>query len=628
MGELVAVLNGVEFRTRHNDYKMRMPSRTSKTYGATEDIPYPNVPPQVLSQPTLELQIAEMREWFKAWKNSDHSKRDYRKYFKPVLCYLEGAWTNAKSGKIDEPFFSERHAIDASSFFELQNKIRYTTATGRKSTKENFAYLPSTIADVDDYGNIIYSQWNYRILCHPVKNYEVPLTRLRLENDLGVRVANGKTFEEFAKQRSARFSLHPDPTTNKPFSTKDLMVRTSRGSFLDLLMAEIPGKDNYQANIVDDAFGSVAYPKDANLPKYPTANTTLPPPLNVGYYHNAYKVIGNDAMGVSIRRRGFSDNNVYIAYNTQEKITTNKVKGKCSPDKACLSRKRLAEKNCRRLKKQKKACPKAVTCPPPNCPVYSHRVSYAIPLEIIYVTPLQSWNPYNLTMFKNRYAPTAKNSYGFNRNGGSTNETAYLGMTSNIYSMTPVEFFETGRFKKTDKADTTRGSFGILDPEGDVRKVTSSGIKIMTRNIPDVGTMRIRYPIVPLHDSGSSIYKDLQALSDLTLKQHKYLKLYPDARFDNGTIEEMFTFELTQSTKTPPGPHTHTFELSEAEIESLKGGEKILVSTTMVAGHEHELLLRWYKNSVAIERCDDSRYCWDGHRRSVSCPDCRFGLGD
>ena len=61
----------------------------------------------------------------------------------------------------------------------------------------------------------------------------------------------------------------------------------------------------------------------------------------------------------------------------------------------------------------------------------------------------------------------------------------------------------------------------------------------MTRNIPDVGTMRIRYPIVPLHDSGSSIYKDLQALSDLTLKQHKYLKLYPDARFDNGTIEEV-----------------------------------------------------------------------------------------
>jgi len=33
----------------------------------------------------------------------------------------------------------------------------------------------------------------------------------------------------------------------------------------------------------------------------------------------------------------------------------------------------------------------------------SHRVSYAIPLEIIYTTPLQTWNPYNLTFFNGNY---------------------------------------------------------------------------------------------------------------------------------------------------------------------------------------------------------------------------------
>ena len=53
--------------------------------------------------------------------------------------------------------------------------------TGRKSTKENFAYLPSTIADVDEYGNIIYSQWNYRILCHPIK-MDVPVSRYACES--------------------------------------------------------------------------------------------------------------------------------------------------------------------------------------------------------------------------------------------------------------------------------------------------------------------------------------------------------------------------------------------------------------------------------------------------------------
>jgi len=36
-----------------------------------------------------------------------------------------------------------------------------------------------------------------------------------------------------------------------------------------------------------------------------------------------YKVIGNDAMG---RRRGFSDSNLYVAYNTQPKVTEIKVR--------------------------------------------------------------------------------------------------------------------------------------------------------------------------------------------------------------------------------------------------------------------------------------------------------------
>ena len=61
----------------------------------------------------------------------------------------------------------------------------------------------------------------------------------------------------------------------------------------------------------------------------------------------------------------------------------------------------------------------------------------------------------------------------------------------------------------------------------------------MTRNIPGVGSMRIRYPVMPLHEQGSSMYKDIQALSDMTLKRNKYISLYPDAKLDNGTIQEV-----------------------------------------------------------------------------------------
>ena len=97
MGEVTAVLNGVEFKTRHNDYRLYMPHRTSKTMNAYERIPFPDVPPEVTNKATVDEQVEEMREWFKAFREQDHTVRDYRKYFKPVLCYLEGSWTQSVS---------------------------------------------------------------------------------------------------------------------------------------------------------------------------------------------------------------------------------------------------------------------------------------------------------------------------------------------------------------------------------------------------------------------------------------------------------------------------------------------------------------------------------------------------
>ena len=47
LGEIEAVLNGVQFRTRHNDYRLKMPHRTSKQFHAAENVPFPEVPPSV-----------------------------------------------------------------------------------------------------------------------------------------------------------------------------------------------------------------------------------------------------------------------------------------------------------------------------------------------------------------------------------------------------------------------------------------------------------------------------------------------------------------------------------------------------------------------------------------------------
>ena len=90
IGEIIAVMNGIEFRTRHNDYRLYMPANTPE-YHATQNIPFPEVPPEVLAlESNISEAVGEMIEWFKAWRDQDYSVRDYRKYFKPILCYMEG----------------------------------------------------------------------------------------------------------------------------------------------------------------------------------------------------------------------------------------------------------------------------------------------------------------------------------------------------------------------------------------------------------------------------------------------------------------------------------------------------------------------------------------------------------
>jgi len=497
------------------------------------------------------------------------------------------------------------------TFFDLQSKIRYTSTTGRKSLKENYAYLPTTIANVDDNGNVIYSQWNYQILCHPLKRH-VPLTRFRMEEDIGPRVANGKRQAQMFNERSARFSLYEDLRDTASPSTREAYIRDSEGTFLDLLMSEIPGKDNYKADIVDSAFGQTAYNIDANLAYN---MKTKPSPLNVGFYHNAYKVDRADAMGTSISRRGFSDASLYVAYNTRTKVTPVSVEGKCVTNHKCST-----------------AMDRAGSCIRRTCPTYTHRVSYAIPLEIIYTTPLQTWNPYKLAYFdKDTKKPAQEKMVNkLSRNGGLTKERAFYGTSHAHYYWTPSEFYEKSTLGgKTDAADTVRrNDIGVLDPAGNVKRVVPSGISISTKEIPGVGKLRIRYPVMPIHDYGNVVYKHLSALTDMTLKKHKYEKLYPDSN-ENGTVEEIFVFETKMSDKMPPDVHLHTFEMTLSEIELVKTGKIATVVTSTNGGHNHELQIYYNKkwNILGTAGCDKQRWkpCFDGHYGRVWCPDCKAG---
>ncbi|KAJ7378069.1 hypothetical protein OS493_024731 [Desmophyllum pertusum] len=583
LGEFIGVLNGVEFRTRHNDYRLFMASTTSKDYHATEEIPFPDVPPEVTNKATVDEQIVEMREWFKAWKSQNDTVRDYRKYFKPVLCYLEGAWGTA-SKDIDEPFESDRHFIDANSWFDLQEKVRFTSYTGRKDNLENFSFLPTTIMEIINGTIPVFAQWNYRISCHPLSR-DIPLNRFRVVDEFHVRLPSGRIYEEETSTRAARFQLNPedsDKWTEAGF----------KGEFtlLDELMSEIPGKDNYQGDLTDEAF---------ELPVH-TIDPKKSGKLNAAYYHRWFKVLEEDAMGQSTRHRGYADENLFMAMTTQPKVAGMKLTTCKGPKSA------------------------------PSCNTISQKFSYAIPLEIIYLTPLNSWNPFDLEYKGDESLANGKTVYEGGRNGGNTPDKAYNGINSKKYYQTPSAFF-SGLEVSSEAADTTENNVGVLNKTGAVRITRASGIRVFFPEIKEVGVLRQRYPIMPVHGEGSPVWKELEATKDILMKSKTYGYIYKEPLGGSGASvlfpklpERPITLKMEYATLTPPGPHIHEITLTPDEVKLAKGKKQSLVKrTTAGDAHQHVITVYWsLKNEYwAIRSCDDQdtrRYrCWDQHGKNL-----------
>ncbi|KAK2156245.1 hypothetical protein NP493_1990g00005 [Ridgeia piscesae] len=375
-GEFVAVLNGVEFRTRHNDYMLKMPHRTSRQYHLTEDIPFPVVPPAVLRQRTIWRQTREMQAWFRAWRNQDHSRRDYRKYFMPVLCYLEGAW--AHSGEeIEDAFKSERHHFDAPTWHEMEEKIRYNAATGIKSRVENFTFLPRKILRMDG-ATPAFVQCHYRIMCHPLNLFRPVYERA---NRLALSEINNAV-----NNPQTRFQLNPHDTGTWPRREDQVQYQ-----ILDKLMAEIPGNDNYPGELEDRSFGLPAL-------KYEPRGQPGKRRLNAAYYHRLYSETEKDAMRRYYKYRGFADENVFMAMTSNQKVDEYTVKYNCTGKGHST-----------------------------KCDSSTQHWSYAIPLEIIYMTPLSSWNPYRIQYNGHESSKLGKTVEAHGQDGGLSRAKAYDG---------------------------------------------------------------------------------------------------------------------------------------------------------------------------------------------------------
>ena len=459
---------------------------------------------------------------------------------------------------------------------------RFTSYLGDKNNLENFAYLPTTIMNVTEDGVPIFGQWNYRILCHPIQGIDLKLSDLKPVDNLPNRLLTSKTYEGYKDSRGARFTINPYDS-DRPY----------KWDLLDRIMKQIPGKNNYVANLTDAVY---------DLKKMDVFDDSV---LNTGYYHRWFKVQQAGAMGEKYTHRGFADRNLFVAETTQPRVAS-------SSYQHCKFPKSPRKRTCLDIEK---------------------RVSYAVPLEIVWLTPLSSWNPFDIEYkgdSKSELAKTVTKGVNGTRNGGKTEEKAYDGIHSKLYYLTPSQFYSGGEVEP-DKADTTRGSVGVLNRQKKLTMVKSAGIRIFLPNIPGVGALRTRYPIMPVYAEGSSIWKELEALRDIVMNMGKYTKYFevppsfstsdqngPATKASAKPVEPVHTILHTSMSKPGGtwGLHKHTITLDKNHFVRLTKRRKILdFITSEDNGHVHFVAVDYDEKNKTfkIVRCDGLAICYDGH---------------
>jgi hypothetical protein len=152
-----------------------------------------------------------------------------------------------------------------------------------------------------------------------------------------------------------------------------------------------------------------------------------------------------------------------------------------------------------------------------------------------------------------------------------------------------------------------------------VQLVSGSGIRIFTPDIPDVGKVRLRYPIVPLHQEGSVTWKTLSALQDMLMDMKSYTRMFvnrPEVA-DPHPPDAHYVTSVTHD--NPPGMHSHELYLTPEEMVALQHNHTVRVYTTENNGHSHELELKNDQNinQLLVVKCDGLPHCWDHHGNRV-----------
>ena len=352
----------------------------------------------------------------------------------------------------------------------------------------------------------------------------------------------------------ARYQLNPYDT--------DTLDREGPAGYglLDKVMAQIPGLNNRGSNLTDNSFGTTAF-------EIETEEDDNPIPVNMAYYKRWLMTETRGVFGLATRHRGFNDDNLFVAQTTQAEVVPTELE-------VCTGFGRWR-----------------------TCEWQSQKFSYAIPLEVVYMTPLTRWNPYDLE-YKGDSGSTSlwQSVRQGGRNGRPTAARAYNGTNHITFYQTPREFYEGGEIA-SDPADTTgHGATAVLDRNEEIRMVRDSGHRMFFPEIPGVGILRQRYPIMSIYGEGSFVWKELEALKDVVLDYNDNLHMYRQSMptVQDAEDEAQDTTNRDVVLELTPGRtgHSHLVHLSHDQLAYLRTGETIRVNKGEGDSHIHDITIR------------------------------------
>ena len=334
----------------------------------------------------------------------------------------------------------------------------------------------------------IYSKFDHRILSHQLTK-DLPTSHLKLVLDPVSELRNDWNQQTYEHSAAAKFDIEGVDVNGRrplPGHEKSLFY-----SYLDGMMEEVPGKDNYGASITANGFDATI--KSAN----PRNKGKI---LNGAHYHRPYKLTTKDAMGVDTAQRSYCDR-VYVALTSQMKVA--------GPSYHVTDRRGKVTKTVK------------------------VKASYAVPIEIVYLTPLNKWNPFEI-----EYKSDCKDV-----TGTGTQADPFTAYCPERYFITPDSFYTGG--SATSCSNCGNLMYFKSPKSNSPVCLRPSGIHTKLPRIKGIdGIIRQRYPIMPVNREGSSVWKKLTAIED-------------SVKFSDKVVERV-SFRTGLSTHTDIPVHSHS----------------------------------------------------------------------